>query len=124
MNNFANISDQNIDEKIKEIQKLIFIWNGRNLTPYGKIVIIKSLLNSKITHVLLSLPTPSQLTINKIEKMFQNFIWGQKNPKFRKEIMENALNFGGLKMTNISTFDSALKLSWLKRIINQNRGLG
>ena len=122
INNFANISDQNINEKIKEIQKLMFIWNGRNLTPYGKIIIIKSLLISKITHVLLSLPSPSQLTLNKIEKMFQNFILGQTNPKFRKEMMENALNLGGLTMTNISTFDSALKLSWLKKFITQIEG--
>ena len=122
INNFANITDQNIDEKIKEIQKLIFIWNGRYLTPYGKIIIIKSLSISKITHVLLSLPSPSPFTINKLEKIFHEFIWGKKNPKFRKEIMENALNLGGLKMTNLCTFDSALKLSWLKRIINQTDG--
>ena len=122
INNFSKITDQNIDGKIKEIQKLIFIWNGRYLTPYGKIIIIKSLLISKITHVLLSLPSPSPFTINKLEKIFQEFIWGQKNPKFRKEVMENALNLGGLKMTNLCTFDSALKLSWLKRIINQNDG--
>ena len=62
------------------------------------------------------------MTINKLEKIFQNFIWGQKNFKFRKEIMENAVNLGGLKMTNLNTFDSALKLSWLKRIINQKEG--
>ena len=122
INNFSRITDQNIDGKIKEIQKLIFIWNGRYLTPYGKIIIIKSLLISKITHVLLSLPSPSPFTINKLEKIFQEFIWGQKNPKFRKEVMENALNLGGLKMTNLRTFDSALKLSWLKRMINQNEG--
>ena len=36
--------------------------------------------------------------------------------------MENALKLGGLQMTNLCTFDSALKLSWLKRIINQNDG--
>ena len=84
INNFSNITDQNIDGKIKEIQKLIFIWNGRYLTPYGKIIIIKSLLISKITHVLLSLPSPSPFTINKLEKIFQEFIWGQKNPTFRK----------------------------------------
>ena len=113
INNFANITDQNIDEKIKEIQKLIFIWNGRYLTPNGKIIIIKSLLISKITHILLSLPSPSPFTINKLEKIFQEFIWGQKNPKFRKEIMENALNLGGLKMPNLCTFENNQSERWM-----------
>ena len=73
-------------------------------------------------HVLQSPPSPSQYTFHKLEKMFKNFIWGPKNPKSKREIMENTHNLGGLKMTNLKIFDSSLKLSWLKRIINQLDG--
>ena len=44
VNNMEQITELNIDNKIIEIQKLIYLWNARNLTPYGKIIIIKSLL--------------------------------------------------------------------------------
>ena len=116
VNNLENITDLNIESKIGEIQKLIALWNARNLTPYGKIVITKSLLISKITHVLLSLPYPSSDLINRLEIVFKNFIWKKGIPKFRKEILETLHSTGGLKMTNLKIFDASLKISWFKSI--------
>ena len=117
-----NITDINIEQKSGEIQKLICLWNTRNLTPYGKIIIVKSVFISKITHILLSLPSPSCETFNKLEELFKKFIWQEKGPKFRKEIMETQASLGGMKMTNLRVFDASLKLSWFKRLINQTKG--
>ena len=75
-----------------------------------------------MTHVLLSLPSPNQTTLNKLENMFKNFLWGKKPPLFRKNILENLNNFGGMKMTNLKNFDYSLKISWLKRITTQTEG--
>ena len=36
------ITDDNISSKITEMKKLIAVWNMRNLTPYGKVTVIKS----------------------------------------------------------------------------------
>ena len=93
-----------------------------NLTPYGKITIIKSLLISKVTHDLLSLPSLSLTTFNLLEDMFKKFLWNNKIPKFRKDIIENLTNLGGLKMVNLRTFDMSLKLSWIKIISLQREG--
>ena len=116
------IADQTIEIKIKEINKLITVWSGRNITPLGKITLIKSLLISKITHILLSLPTPQEKTIKLLEGTFNKFIWNSKPSKFRKEILENTNKLGGLKLTNITVFNNALKISWLKRLKNQDDG--
>ena len=120
--NMENITDYNIENKIKVITKLIITWSGRNITPIGKVAIIKSLLISKFTHILLSLPTPSDNTITTLENLFKNFIWRNKPPKFRLDILESTYREGGLKMTNIKTFDTALKISWLKRLKNEDDG--
>ena len=122
INKFNNITDLNIEIKLGEIHKLIGLWNARNLTPYGKIMIIKSLLISKVTHILLSLPSPTIELMNKLEKLFQNFLWGKKTQKFRKEIMETLPVLGGLKLTNLRIFFISLKLSWIKGL--SNLGLG
>ena len=61
MKKLHEITDLNIQRKIGEIQKLIRIWSTRNLTPYGKVVIIKYLLISKVTHMQLYLPSPKNL---------------------------------------------------------------
>ena len=68
-----------------------------------------------MTHILLSLPSP-QLD------MFKKCIWGNKIHKFRREIMETLPCLGGFKLTNLRVFDTALKLSWLKRLLTQSKG--
>ena len=120
--NMDRISDMNIEMKIGEIRKIIALRNSRFLTPFGKVIIVKNLLISKITHVLLSLPSPSPDTLRTLENIFMNFIWCNKQPKFRHEIVELPLMKGGLCLTNLPNFDLALKITWLKRVQNQNSG--
>ena len=55
-----NISDINIENKLPEMQKAINSWSKRDLTPFGKVVVIRTLIISKIVHILISLPTPSK----------------------------------------------------------------
>ena len=52
--------DVNYHPKLKQIQISLKSWRARGLTPLGKIVVIKSLMLSKITHLFLSLPNPSE----------------------------------------------------------------
>ena len=101
--------------------KLINIWSGRYLTPFGKIIIIKSLLISKITHVLLSLPTPKKSTFEKIETCLKQFC-GMGNKLNSEKKLECPTNHGGggLNFTNLEIFDASLKLSWLRRVQQQS----
>ena len=112
-----SITDDNISAKISDIKKLISVWSTRSLTPNGKVVIIRSLLMSKITHILLSLPTPSDTAISQLDQLFFSFLWCNKPPKFRREIMEANIVDGGLKLHNLEIFDAALKIGWLRRYI-------
>ena len=116
----GEISEYNILNKIKDIKKIIAIWKTRKLTTYGKVVIIKSLLFSKFTHILLSLPTPGKETFEIINDLVKDFLWEGKPPKFRKEILEADTKFGGMKLHNFELFDSSLKIGWLKRYIRSN----
>ena len=75
---------------------------------------------SKITHILLSLSSPSQKVISQLETLFTNFLWGNKPLKFRKEILEANTVDGGLKLHNLRYFDAALKIGWLKRYLQTN----
>ena len=49
--------------------------------------------------------------------MINDFLWCLKPPKFRKQIMEADIKDGGLKLHNLSLFDSSLKISWLRRYL-------
>ena len=112
-----NISDINIAPKLIEIQRDINSWSKRDLTPFGKVVVIRTLLISKIVHIFISLPTPSKNTILNINKMLFEFLWDGKPDKIKRNIAKQKLERGGINMIDIDVFDKALKLTWIRRLI-------
>ena len=117
-----HITEINLESRIKEIRSLINIWTLRNLTLFGKLTIIKCLLISKITHILLSLPNPKTQTLHEIDCIFKNYLWKNKRPKYRPEILEQNQLDGGLGYPNLADFNDALKISWIKWIYMGDEG--
>lgn len=107
----------NYENKLGDIRKLLNCWSRRNLTPYGKITVIKTLALSKITHLFLNLPDPDEAFMKDLEKLLYSFLWDDKNDKIKRSSMCQSYEDGGLKMVNIKTYLSALKITWIKRIL-------
>ena len=64
------------------------MWNARFLTPYGKITIVKSLQISRITHVLFSLPSPTNEMIDELDNLFKIFFFGAISPQNLGKLFE------------------------------------
>ena len=47
----------------------------------GKITVVKTILLSKLTHLFISLQSPSKMFIKVLETMFYNYIWGSKTDR-------------------------------------------
>ena len=88
INDMGNITDLNIKKKIGDIKTLSNIWQTCNLTPYRKTVVVKSLLLSKLTHLLLSLPSPDRHSITYPDSIVTQFLLAGKPAKIRREILE------------------------------------
>ena len=82
------ITDNNCTQKFPKMKKVLRQRKRRQLTLNGKISVFKSLISSMITHILLSLPSPSQTFINEYDSLVKDFLWDGKPPKYRKEILE------------------------------------
>ena len=82
-----NITELNIHDKLNSMKKLIQLWMGRNIKPIGRIAVFKSLISSKIIHLLQSLPFPSKTLFKHIEKIAYNFIWRNKRHHVNKKIL-------------------------------------
>ena len=121
INSLSTITELNLDNKILEMEKLLTIWRGRDLTLIGKITIIKTLMISKIIHILLSLPRPCEESFERIEIFFHNFLWQDKPPKFRSTL-ENLTANGCLQFPDIRKIDTIMKSSWIKRLYRTNVG--
>ena len=113
-----NITDHNIENKMNSIVCELNQWSKRDLTPFGKVNVIKSLLLSKIVHILTSLPSPSTKVVTKLNKLFFDFLWNGKPDQIKRSLAKLKLNKGGLGMIDVNLFDKALKLSWIRRYFN------
>ena len=112
-----NITNINIEDKRKSMEKILHSWSCRNITPIGKVAILKSLVLSKITHLLQALPSPDNQTLKNIDKMCTDFIWGKKRHEVSKQTLNKDIKDGGLKMIPMSEFDKSLKITWLRKMI-------
>ena len=110
---------ENFDAKILEIEALLNRWTFRNMTVYGRIRVVKSLVLSKITHLVQIIPNPPAPLVLKIQRLINNFVWkGSTQKKVVLNIGRAELpqNKGGLAIPNLNHFWDGLKLAWLSRL--------
>ena len=110
--------DQNYFEKIKDINKLLQGWLYRHLSPYGKIVVIKSLALSKLSHIALVVPSLAKKDMKTLEQTLFSFLWSNKNAKVAKSDSLKPLKRGGLGMVDIANFWKSLKCTWVRRLLS------
>ena len=116
--NLEKITDSNLERKLVLLENDIAQWKRRHITPLGKITVIKSLLLSKLVHLFMALPNPSQAMVKKIEKLLYGFLWNNKPDRIKRTKVVQKLESDGLQMVDLTSFIHSLKLSWLKRLVS------
>ena len=115
-----NIWDVNYNDIIKKVHGVCKQCSKRKLTLMGRITIIKSLALAKFIHLLLALPNPPDNSLKNIEKIIYIF-YGMGGPdRIKLSIIVKNIKAGGLRMINLSEFIKALKISWLRRVIQNS----
>jgi hypothetical protein len=102
--NTLTISKINFENKLSEMKKTLRYWSKRQLTPLGKITVIKSLVFSKIIHLIINLPDPPEEFVAALEKEFYVFLWGGKQSRVKKSIVCKSYMDGGIKMLDVRIF--------------------
>lgn len=118
--NLHSLLDLNLNRKMQLMLNIMKSWENRNLTTLGKITVIKTLVISKVTHILMTLPVEQSKTLDQLEKIFLKFIWNGKNDKIKRNTVYKPIPEGGLNMVNIKIFQQALHITWIRRLFNQN----
>ena len=114
------ITERNIQIQIEIMKTDLRSWRKRHLTPFGKATIIKSLMLSKIIHILSALPNPTERTLFALQNIFLNFLWDGKNSKIKNTVTVQKISEGGLGIPDIKSFTNSLKLTWLRRIVDHH----
>ena len=109
----------NFESQFEKLKTVLNMWAQRDLTPIGKITIIKSLALSQMTYLFSVLPKPPNEFIKKLEQVLFNFIWNGKPDKIKRSTLYLSKQDGGLNMVNIHNFIDALKITWVKRFLDE-----
>ena len=83
---------------------------------------VKSLLLRLALPILVQcftvLPNPPDSILNDIEKIFYKFLWNGKKDKIKRSVIINEYEEGELKRPHIQSFNKALKMSWLHKLLD------
>jgi hypothetical protein len=118
--NVKNIVSLNYETKFLEIKKIFNSWSRRNLTPFGKITVIKTLALSKLTYLFMNLPDTEEDFLENLQRLMFSFVWDGKIDKIKRTSMYQQYEAGGLKMVNVKLFLSSLKITWLEKIVHDD----
>lgn len=118
--NLEEMMDLNFQPKLDTLRTQLGLWKRRNLTLIGKITVIKSILLPKLNHLFLALPNPNQIFIKTLNDLFHEFLWRGPNRVKNAVLVRNYID-GGLNMIDIVNFIISLKLTWIRRLLLNER---
>jgi len=107
----------NFYAKLNEIKQKLNIWRQRDLTIFGKILLIKSFALSQILYLTSALPLPSKF-VSELDEIIYSFLWNGKQHKVKKcVVIQNYYN-GGQKMISMTDMINAQRITWIKKYLN------
>ena len=121
-NNLEEMGKLNFKDKHLETKILFNNWTKRSTTPVGKVVILKSLILSKLIYLWIMLPNPPDDLIEELQKKCFDFVWDGKKDKIKRTTAVYHTKMGGISMPDLKIYIQALKLTWIRKLFNKEPG--
>ena len=115
--NLSDCFDLTIRESIAKMKQTLNSWKLRKLTLNGKVLILKSLIISKFTHLANLIPISDDV-IKEIDQLIFEYLWNGKTHKLKKRVVIQDFKFGGFKMIDLRAMIIVQKLKWIKLYLN------
>ena len=115
----SDLSNMEVNIKIKsdEIDKICKNWQNRKLSVYGKNILCKTLMLSKINNIIIILPDLPKDVIVSFETQIYKFLW-QGCDQVRRSDAKIGESQGGLNLPNVWTSIHAFKIAWFRRLFS------
>lgn len=111
---------------IQHIDNKLHAWKGRLLSPAGKLVLIKSVLESLLVYQMSSTLIHKSV-LEKIQSRCLQFFWGKADGKaicfVKWEKLTRPKLEGGLGLRDLSIMNNALILKNVWKVISQNEAM-
>ena len=109
-------NELNFNLKIRKLQTNLDMWRSRDLTLFGKVLIIKSLGLSQLIYSASLFNVPEEVARTAKTTLF-SFLSKNKRDKIKRTGLYQDLERGGIRMVDIDTMFKALKLAWIPRLL-------
>ncbi len=114
--------DYNWKPRIEKLRKLLNSWKERELTMFGKVLIIKCLgISSMIFNFMLL--DVDECKTKEINKLLYNFVWNTKE-RIQRSTLIGSLDAGGISMVDVESKVKAIKAGWLKHLVVESKWSG
>ena len=111
--------NKNFSEHIVKIENILKLWRMRQLTLEGRITVLKSLVVSKVIHLLLITKLHNN-TIDLLYKIQKHFIWQRKKAKIKHSTLCNGYEMGGIKNVDLRNKITNMQCCWVKRLFEDD----
>ena len=95
-------------EIVNHLCSSLLIWKQRNLTIYGKILIIKAFALSQLLYVTAVCHIPKKI-MTEVEHIIYEFLWNGKPHKVKTKVIIQDYANGGCKMIDLEEMIKAQK---------------
>ena len=114
--NIKENNELNFDKKIQKLQTKLDMWRSRDLTIFGRAMLIKTLGISQLMYSASNLDAPKGIVETVRTKSFK-FLWKNKKDKIKRSGLYQDLDNGGIRMPHFDIMLKALKLAWIPRLL-------
>ena len=90
--NLSKMPQLNYSKALVKVNEMLNTWKKRQLTALGKITVIKTLVMSKLNHLFISIPLPSDDFCKELSKTLYKFVLDDKPKKIKREIIQQKKN--------------------------------
>ena len=118
--NLEQIVEINYETKLAAVESVFKSWSKWILTPLGKITVIKRIAVPKLNHFL-GLPNSSVEIIKRLKNLCYDFLWKGGPDRIKRSVIVQGYEKGGLRMIDIENIIDALKISWIRREILEDK---
>ena len=109
----------NFLDKLKSHKDDLNLWECRGLSLAGRTLIFKSLALSKLLYASTMKCLPKQM-LDQLNTLQKSFIWSNRKPKIKHSTLIADYGERGYKDIDIKSKISALKITWVTRLLDTN----
>lgn len=100
---------ENVSKRIEKISSILQAWRCRNLSPNGKMIILKTFALSQIVFVSQFMNISSK-DVKNIESICYKFVWSGKPDRIKRSALKNEKLYGGINAIDVDCFLRAIKI--------------